>query len=64
MGRVLAACGYDLFRDEVIYADLGHSVTHGGFPRLQGPFFLHGPAFFYLEAVLVPRAHLRRPCAV
>src|SRR5205823_14861123 len=38
------------FGDEVIYADLGHSVTHGGFPRLQGPFFLHGPAFFYLEA--------------
>ena len=41
---------FDLFGDEVIYADLGHSVTHGGFPRLQGPFFLHGPAFFYLEA--------------
>jgi hypothetical protein len=41
---------FDLFGDEVIYADLGHSVTRGGFPRLQGPFFLHGPAFFYLEA--------------
>ena len=41
---------FDLFGDEVIYTDLGHSVTHGGFPRLQGPFFLHGPAFFYLEA--------------
>ena len=41
---------FDLFGDEVIYADLGHSVTHGGFPRLRGPFFLHGPAFFYLEA--------------
>lgn len=41
---------FDLFGDEVIYADLGHSVTGGGFPRLQGPFFLHGPAFFYLEA--------------
>jgi Dolichyl-phosphate-mannose-protein mannosyltransferase len=41
---------FDLFGDEVVYADLGHSITHGGFPRLQGPFFLHGPAFFYLEA--------------
>ena len=35
---------FDLFGDEVIYSDLGHSVTNGGFPRLQGPFFLHGPA--------------------
>src|SRR4029077_15557112 len=41
---------FDLFGDEGLYAHLGHSVTHGGFPRLQGPFFLHGPAFFYLEA--------------
>ncbi len=41
---------FDLFGDEVIYADLGHSVAGGGFPRLGGPFFLHGPAFFYLEA--------------
>ena len=41
---------FDLFGDEVIYADLGHSVARGGFPRLQGPFFLHGPVFFYLEA--------------
>lgn len=42
---------FDLFGDEVIYADTGHSVTSGGFPRFQGQvFFLHGPGFFYLEA--------------
>ena len=41
---------FDLFGDEVIYADLGRSVINGGFPRFEGPFFLHGPGFFYLEA--------------
>jgi len=41
---------FDLFGDEVIYTDLGRSVISGGFPRFYGPFFLHGPAFFYLEA--------------
>jgi Dolichyl-phosphate-mannose-protein mannosyltransferase len=41
---------FDLFGDEVIYADLGRSVINGGFPKFGGPFFLHGPAFFYLEA--------------
>lgn len=49
---------FDLFGDEVIYTDLGHSVASGGFPRIganpTGPgtalFFLHGPSFFYLEA--------------
>jgi hypothetical protein len=41
---------FDLFGDEVIYTDLGRSVISGGFPRFYGPFFLHGPGFFYLEA--------------
>jgi Dolichyl-phosphate-mannose-protein mannosyltransferase len=41
---------FDLFGDEVIYTDLGRSVISGGFPRFEGPFFLHGPGFFYLEA--------------
>jgi Dolichyl-phosphate-mannose-protein mannosyltransferase len=42
---------FDLFGDEVIYTDLGRSVTSGGFPRFDGqPFFLHPPGFFYLEA--------------
>lgn len=41
---------FDLFGDEVIYTDLGRSVISGGFPRYGGPFFLHGPAFYYLEA--------------
>ena len=42
---------FDLFGDEVVYTDLGRSVVSGGFPRFDGgPFFLHGPGFFYLEA--------------
>jgi Dolichyl-phosphate-mannose-protein mannosyltransferase len=41
---------FDLFGDEVIYSALGRSVVNGGFPNFYGPFFLHGPAFFYLEA--------------
>jgi Dolichyl-phosphate-mannose-protein mannosyltransferase len=43
--------GFDLFGDEAVYTDLGRSVISGGFPRFDGgPFFLHGPGFFYLEA--------------
>jgi hypothetical protein len=41
---------FDLYGDEVLYTDLGRSVVSGGFPRYNGPFFLHGPGFFYLEA--------------
>jgi hypothetical protein len=42
---------FDLFGDELIYNSLGRSVANGGFPRFYGgPFFLHGPGFFYLEA--------------
>jgi len=47
----LHGAAFDLFGDEVIYADLGRSVVTGGFPRFFGVvFFLHGPAFFYLES--------------
>lgn len=47
----LHGAAFDLFGDEVIYADLGRSVITGGFPRFFGVvFFLHGPAFFYLES--------------
>ncbi len=46
----LHGSSFDLFGDEVIYANLGRSVVNGGFPRFGGPFFLHGPGFFYLEA--------------
>ena len=42
---------FDVFGDEFIYTQLGRSVISGGFPRFDGGlFFLHGPAFFYLEA--------------
>jgi Dolichyl-phosphate-mannose-protein mannosyltransferase len=47
----LHGSSFDVFGDEVIYTDLGRSVISGGFPRFEGTvFFLHGPAFFYLEA--------------
>jgi len=48
---MLHGASFDLFGDEIIYTDLGRSVINGGFPRFGGQsFFLHGPAFFYLEA--------------
>jgi Dolichyl-phosphate-mannose-protein mannosyltransferase len=48
---VLLDRSFDLFGDEILYADIGRSVVHGGFPRFDGgPFLLHGPGFFYLEA--------------
>jgi hypothetical protein len=47
----LHTSAFDVFGDEVIYADIGRSTVSGGFPRFFGePFFLHGPGFFYLEA--------------
>jgi len=47
----LAYRSFDLFGDEVIYTGLGRSVSSGGWPRNpEGPFFLHPPGFFYLEA--------------
>ncbi|HEX2745453.1 MAG TPA: phospholipid carrier-dependent glycosyltransferase [Streptosporangiaceae bacterium] len=47
----LHVSGFDLYGDEIIYTNLGRSVISGGFPNFEGGiFFLHGPAFFYLEA--------------
>lgn len=47
----LAYRSFDLFGDEVIYTGIGRSVASGGFPQFDGQiFFLHPPAFFYLEA--------------
>ena len=47
----LAYRSFDLFGDEVIYTRIGRSVASGGFPRFDSQlFFLHPPAFFYLEA--------------
>jgi hypothetical protein len=47
----LAYRSFDLFGDEVIYTGIGRSVASGGFPRFDGQlFFLHPPAFFYLES--------------
>jgi Dolichyl-phosphate-mannose-protein mannosyltransferase len=48
---VLVRYSFDVFGDEVIYTGFGRSVVLGGFPRnAEGPFFLHPPGFFYLEA--------------
>jgi hypothetical protein len=46
----LHGAAFDLYGDEILYSDIGRSVVNGGFPQYQGLFFLHGPAFFYLEA--------------
>jgi hypothetical protein len=45
---------FELGPDEVIYADLGTSVSRGHLPALHGqPFFLHPPGFFVLEGVVI-----------
>ena len=42
--------GFELWVDEMLYADLGKSVSLGQLPNLpDGPFFLHPPGFFLLE---------------
>src|ERR1700761_5909681 len=46
----LHGAAFDLYGDEILYSDIGRSVVNGGFPQFGGLFFLHGPAFFYLEA--------------
>ncbi|MFE4198245.1 glycosyltransferase family 39 protein [Paenarthrobacter sp. NPDC056912] len=43
--------GFELWVDELLYVRLGESVSAGQFPTLpDGPFFLHPPGFFLLEA--------------
>ncbi len=42
---------FELWVDEMLYADLGRSVGMGQLPNLpDGPFFLHPPGFFIVEA--------------
>jgi len=41
---------FELWGDELIYTDVGASVSHGHLPHLDGrPFFLHPPGAFLLE---------------
>jgi 4-amino-4-deoxy-L-arabinose transferase-like glycosyltransferase len=60
---VLAAFGFraiglttsfELWVDEMLYAELGASVARGELPNLpDGPFFLHPPGFFIVEAIAI-----------
>jgi len=46
--------GFELWVDEMLYVRLGESVSNGEFPRLpDGPFFLHPPGYFMLEAIFI-----------
>jgi hypothetical protein len=45
---------FELWVDEMLYADLGASAGRGEMPRLaDGPFFLHPPGFFLLEGGVI-----------
>ena len=45
---------FELFSDEMLYADLGSSLSRGEMPQLaDGPFFLHPPGFFLIEAAVI-----------
>jgi hypothetical protein len=46
--------GFELWVDEMLYADLGASVSRGELPNLpDGPFFLHPPGFFIIEGLVI-----------
>jgi len=46
--------GFELWVDEMLYVRLGESVSNGMFPTLpDGPFFLHPPGYFLLEAGVI-----------
>ena len=46
--------GFELWIDEMLYAQLGASVARGELPNLSdGPFFLHPPGFFLVEAAAI-----------
>jgi hypothetical protein len=52
---------YELFMDEIEYADVGNSFAAGGGPELFGaPFFLHPPLFFTVLGAVIgtPVAHM------
>ncbi|MBV9162158.1 MAG: phospholipid carrier-dependent glycosyltransferase [Pseudonocardiales bacterium] len=45
---------FELWVDEMLYAELGRSVSRGEFPTLpDGPFFLHPPGFFLVEGAVI-----------
>lgn len=45
---------FELWVDEVIYAQLGQSTEGAQLPHLpDGPFFLHPPGFFFLEGLVI-----------
>lgn len=46
--------GFELWVDEMLYADLGRSVSLGQLPTLpDGPFFLHPPGFFLVVGAYI-----------
>ncbi|WP_181372564.1 glycosyltransferase family 39 protein [Kocuria rosea] len=50
---------FELQGDELLYAELGRSVSFGQMPNLElqdlpdGPFFLHPPGFFLVEGLVI-----------
>jgi hypothetical protein len=45
---------FELWVDEMLYSDLGASLGRGEIPRLaDGPFFLHPPGYFAIEAAVI-----------
>lgn len=51
--------GFELWVDEMLYADLGASAARGEMPRLaDGPFFLHPPGFFLVEGGTIRVFHI------
>ncbi|MFD1519958.1 glycosyltransferase family 39 protein, partial [Pseudonocardia yunnanensis] len=45
---------FELWVDEMLYAELGRSVSLGQLPNLpDGPFFLHPPGAFLLEGIVI-----------
>ncbi|WIG16333.1 hypothetical protein [Kocuria rosea] len=45
---------FELWVDEMLYAELGRAVSLGQLPNLpDGPFFLHPPGFFLVEGLVI-----------
>ncbi|MFP3580782.1 hypothetical protein SB659_14500 [Arthrobacter sp. SIMBA_036] len=54
--------GFELWVDELLYVQLGESVSTGRFPTLpDGPFFLHPPGYFLLEAAAIKLFNISGP---
>ncbi|TYC98993.1 hypothetical protein FQ377_08310 [Arthrobacter echini] len=46
--------GFELWVDEMLYAQLGYSVSLGQLPNLpDGPFMLHPPGYFLVEGAVI-----------